>query len=975
MEGRTGNYVAKVYKNFGGGKPMNEKQSGFGKVLCFFLCFFAFFTLLTAQAAGDSRLIRVGWYEDSYHLTGTNGERSGYGYEFEQAVSSYTGWNYSYVKAGWDDLLHMVAKGDIDLMGAVSYTPERAQQMLFSDLPMGTEKYLLYANVEGSNISSENLESLNGKRICLLRGSVQATQFIEWEEKHQIHTEHVYVDSFPEGKQLAEAHQIDGVISTETPLWTTYGMHAVATTGGGGIYFAINPHRPELKAELDKAMRQMEQDKPFYTDELYQRFLSAVSSTVMNREEKAWLSSHGAIRIGWLKQDVGVSLVNPATGKPVGILNDYVKFASDTLGPGALSFELVGFDTIEEEMMALKQGDIDVIFHFTQNPYVAEQNRFILSNTAWSTNLCAITTNGDFSENTIHKVAVQKGDLLLQWYLAYNYPRWDIVLYDSLEDMEKAIKTGEVDCFFRDSGQMNKYIKDTSMNTIFLSKPGNISFATDRENTMLMSILNKTMRNMPYSLLTGALSMYENAAEKVTVEDFIKDNLLSVATISFAVFAVIVFLILRLLRKSQKAEAKAKLAACNAKQSAVKVQKLNDQLQKSQKDLEAALQQAEQANKAKSYFLFNMSHDIRTPMNAILGYTKLMKQELTSPKLLDYQEKMEQAGNLLLSIINNVLDMARIESGKMELDENYAEANDVLEEVYDVFHVEAEKRGVAFTKEVHISHPHVLCDRTKVQEVLTNLISNAIKYTHKGGRIHLSLRELPPEKEGTVRIETCIKDTGIGMSKEYLPHLFDAFTRERNTTKAKVGGTGLGMAIVKKLVDLMGGTITVESELGKGSTFTVVLTHSIADEAYYKKAAEIADTEESSVKIQGKHILLAEDNDLNAEIAVALLEMMDLTVYRVSDGIQCVKRMEEMPAGTYDMILMDIQMPYMDGYQATETIRHFTDPKKANIPIIAMTANAFEEDRKRALAKGMNGHIAKPIDVKQMESVMSEVLK
>lgn len=954
---------------------MKNKQSGLGKVLCFFLCFFAFFTLLTAEAAGDHRLIRVGWYEDSYHITGSNGERSGYGYEFEQAVSAYTGWNYSYVKAEWDDLLQMVANGDIDLMGTVSYTEERAQHMLFTDLPMGEEKYLLYADVERSHISSENLESLNGKRICLLRGSVQATQFAEWETKNHLHTVHVYVDSFPEGKRLAENHEIDGVISTETPLWTTYGFHAVATTGGSGIYFAINPHRPELKAELDKAMRQMEQDKPFYEDELYQRFLSTVSTTVMTREEKAWLASHGTIRMGWLKSDVGVSLADPATGKPMGIINDYVKFATDALGDDVLSFELVGFDSIEEEMMALKTGDIDVIFHFTQNPYIAEQNQFILSNTAWSTNLCAITAKKDFSENTPHKVAVQRGDLLVQWYLTYNYPSWTLVTYDSLDEMEKAIKTGEADCFIRDVGQMNKYIKDTSLYTVFLSKPGTISMAVDREHAKLMAILNKTLRNMPVSLLTGGLSMYENAAEKVTAMDFIKDNLLPVAVGSFAGFALIIYLILRLLMKSRKAEAKARQSEEKAKQATVKVQKLNSQLQKNQKDLEVALQQAEQANHAKSSFLFNMSHDIRTPMNAILGYTKLMKQELTNPKLLDYQEKMEQAGNLLLSIINNVLDMARIESGKMELDENYAEAHDVLEEVYGVFKVEAEKRGIQFTKETQLSHPHVMCDRTKVQEVLTNLISNAIKYTHKGGTIHLSLRELPCDREGYARYETKVQDTGIGMSKDYLPQLFDAFTRERNTTKAKVGGTGLGMAIVKKLVDLMGGTITVDSELGKGSTFTVVLDHPVADEAYYKKEDESTDTTETPVEIQGKHILLAEDNDLNAEIATAMLEMMDLEVYRVSDGIQCVKRMEEMPAGTYDMILMDIQMPYMDGYQATETIRRFSDPAKANIPIVAMTANAFEEDRKMALAKGMNGHIAKPIDMKQMETVMAEVLK
>ena len=395
--------------------------------------------------------------------------------------------------------------------------------------------------------------------------------------------------------------------------------------------------------------------------------------------------------------------------------------------------------------------------------------------------------------------------------------------------------------------------------------------------------------------------------------------------------------------------------------------------QMEQERLQEAYEIAETANKAKTTFLLNMSHDIRTPMNAIIGYTKLMRQKITNPELLHYQEMVEQSGNLLLSIINNILDMARIESGKMELDENYDETGNIVGSVCSVFEAEAKKKNLTITHSVEVEHPHIICDRTKMQELLTNLVSNAVKYTPPGGKITIVTRELPCEREGYVCFQTVVADTGIGMSAEFLPHLFDSFSRERDTTTAKVAGSGLGMAIVKSLVELMNGTIDVESELGKGTKFTVTVFHKIADEKYYKKE----DLSESamSADFSGKHILLAEDNELNAEIATAILKDMGFAVEHVEDGILCVDKLEKEPSGTYDLILMDIQMPNMDGYKATQVIRQLPDRQKSNIPVIAMTANAFEEDRKMALSKGMNGHITKPIDAAKIKEVMVSILK
>ena len=532
-------------------------------------------------------------------------------------------------------------------------------------------------------------------------------------------------------------------------------------------------------------------------------------------------------------------------------------------------------------------------------------------------------------------MAVSRNNLLGKWYISFNYPSWKIKEYDSSAEVEKAVHSGEADCFVVKAGQSLKTLANSKMQNVFLTKSGDSCFAVTRENTTLMNILNKTIQTLPDSRLSSLFCVYENTPGKVTLAEYIKDNL-RVVSIGFVSVALIIILIIGyLMIKARKAQI-----------------------------------QAEKANAAKSDFLFNMSHDIRTPMNALLGYSELMKRELTDPKLLDYQEKMEQSGNLLLSIINNVLDMARIESGKVELDEDYVQIRDIYHGVYKIFQAEAEKKGIRLEMKYEVQHEHIICDETKNREIFLNLISNAVKYTASGGTVTIRITEIDCDREDCVRIQTQVIDTGIGMSEEFLPSLFEAFSRERNTTSGKVAGTGLGMPIIKKYVDMMGGSIEAESKLGEGSKFTVIMEYRIADKGYYEQITDQSPDTEETDWISGKHVLLAEDNELNAEIAEFILEDMGVIVDRVEDGIQCVARMEQKPAGTYDLILMDIQMPNMDGYKATQTIRRLADEKKACISIIAMTANAFEEDRKKALAKGMNGHIAKPVDAEKLKKTI-----
>lgn len=939
---------------------------------CILVLLLLFFWLISmsamAEDKSEQKTVRVGWYEDSYHITGKNGERSGYGYEYEQAVAAYTGWKYEYVKGDWTELLEMLQNGEIDLMSAVSYTDERAENMLFSKLEMGKEKYYLYADMLRTDISPSDFSTLNGKKIALLKDSVQAAQFSEWEAGKNIKTEHVFINNFEECKEKAINHEIDGVISNETPDWEELGMSAIAMPGGASIYYAINKNRSDIKDDLDCAMGKMECDKPFYADELYKRYLSVASTPILSSEERQWLEQHGQIRIGWVNGDAGVSEFDTESGRLTGVITDYIRFAADCLENQTLEFDLVGFESQEEQMEALKDGKIDMIFHISQNPYIAEQNGFLLSNTVLSVSESAIIRQNHFNENKEHTVAVENGDFLSKWYLSYSYPDWDIREYGSKDEIIRAVRRGDADCFIAEPGELTRFIKDKELYDVFLTQPANTAFAVRRENTVLLSILNKTLKTIPSSMLTGSYSMYNTTRRKVTVVDFIQDNLVAVTSGVLVTFLTILCIILSFLRK-------AKMAEGIAKQAANRSQKLNEKLQESQKELQIALQEAKNANAAKSNFLFNMSHDIRTPMNALLGYNQLMQKELTDSRLLSYQEKIEQSGKLLLTIINNVLDMARIESGKVEIDEDYIEIGDILKPICEVFEMEAKKKELSLRYEVQVEHNQVLGDGTKIREIFLNLISNAVKYTPPGGSVTVRTTELPGDRDGWAKIKTEVIDTGIGMSKEYIPTLFDSFSRERNTTMGKVAGTGLGMSIVKKLIDMQDGSIEVESELGKGTKFTVILQHKIIDATCYNKKDEGADCPLQKELLKGKHILMAEDNELNAEIAKTLLEEMGTIVEHVWDGIQCVHKMEQMPAGSYDLILMDIQMPNMDGYQATQLIRHLADKEKAGIPIVAMTANAFEEDRRIAISQGMNAHIAKPIDVSVVEKTLLSIVK
>ena len=741
--------------------------------------------------------------------------------------------------------------------------------------------------------------------------------------------------------------EIDCFVSLEEAFWAELGISTMTRVGESSIYYAINKNRPGIKEELDYAMSVLDEADPFYTADLYKRYFSLDYTPILTSEEKAWLKEHGAIRMGFLTSDGGVSTYDPATGELTGAITDYIQFAADCLGNQELEFQIVGYDSIEAELDALKSGEIDMIFHFNQNPNLAEEYRVACTSTTWITNLMAVTNKQHFNESKANRIAVPKNKLSLKKYLAFYYPQWEIVDCDTQEDAAKLIETGQADCFITGVSSEAKYSKNHGFYSVLLPNPAKSCFAVNSGNRSLLSILNKTIKAKPINLLTSSLAMYKSSARKVTLSEFIKDNFFMVLLVSSIAVAAVLLTILKLLQKARKAEAAAKKAANDT-------QELNAKLQ-------IAVENAESANRAKSTFLFNMSHDIRTPMNAIIGYADLASRHLDDPaKLENYMENIQVCGQNLLMLLNNVLDLARIENDKTEIEYSVSDVEKDFRNCIAMFQNQADSKGQTLTVTAQLQHPYVYADIPHLTEVCTNLVSNAVKYTGACGTIHCDITQKPGKKEGWCDTVITVADNGIGMSQEFQKHIFEPFERERTSTVSKVEGSGIGMGIVKKLVGLMGGTVEVESKIGVGSTFAVTIPCRIASQE--ERQAKRDTTSSDKKSLSGTKILLAEDNDLNAEIAVELLQEEGCTVDRAKDGVECVDMLEKAVNGTYQLILMDIQMPVMNGYDAAKKIRRMDDLPKAEIPIIAMTANAFSEDKQAALDAGMNDHVSKPIN-------------
>lgn len=793
--------------------------------------------VLPVKAAAETapvKVVRVGSFEDTFNYCNEKGARKGYGYELLQTLSGYTGWQFEYVTCDWADCFEKLENGEIDIMGGISYTEDRAEEMLFSDEPMGEEKYYLYADLSRADISASNLKTLDGKKIGVVMGTEPEVMLTEWEEKHGIKTQHVNISNNEDVKQKLANHEIDCFVSLEESLWAELGISTITRVGKSSIYYALNKDRSDLKEELDNAMSTLDEEAPFYTADLCKRYFSLDYKPILTGEEKAWLRKHGAIRMGFLTSDSGVSTYDPATGEITGTIIDYIQFAADCLGNQELEFQLVGYDDKEAELNALKSGEIDMIFHFDQSPDLAEEYRVARTNTTWTANMMVVTNQQLFTENKVNRVAVPQNKISITRYIAFYYPQWEIVDCDTQEDAIKLVKDGQADCFITGVSSEAKYSKIYGFYSVPLPNPARSCFAVNSGNRSLLSILNKTLKAMPTNMLTSSLAMHKSSLRKVTLSEFIKDNFVMVLLVGSIAVAVILLTILKLLRKARKAEAAARKAADDT-------QELNAKLQ-------IAVENAESANHAKSTFLFNMSHDIRTPMNAIIGYADLASRHSDDPaKLKKYMENIQVCGQNLLMLLNNVLDLARIENDKTEIEYSVSDIDKDFRNCIAMFRNLADSKGQTLMVTTQLLHPYIYADIPHLTEVCTNLVSNAVKYTGAGGTIRCDVTQKPGEKESWCNMVITVADNGIGMSQEFQKHIFEPFERERTSTISKVEGSGIGMGIVKKLVGLMGGTVEVESRIGVGSTFTVTIPCRIASEDEIQAKRETGPSDQKSL--------------------------------------------------------------------------------------------------------------------------------
>ncbi|SCI44924.1 Virulence sensor protein BvgS precursor [uncultured Eubacterium sp.] len=571
--------------------------------------------------------IRVGLFEDTFNYVEKNGVRRGYGYELMQALSGYTGWKFEYVKCDWSNCFDKLENGEIDIMGDIAYTDERAQKMLFSDEPMGEEKYILYADLSHTDIGTSDFKAMNGKRVGVLMGTEPEIMLREWENKNGIHTKHVNVNNDDDVEKKLANHEIDCFVSLEESIWSEQGISSVTTIGKSDIYFAINKERSDIKTKMDYAMRQMEQDSPFFKADLYKKYFTLDYKQSLTGKEKSWVEEHGGIKIGFLNNDQAIFSMDEETGKLTGMLAEYISYAKDCLGNQTLEFNIQEYDDYNEMLQALQDHEIDMIFYAGRNPDLAEKKGYTLTNTAWTYSLMAVTDEKYFNEDKSYTVAVPKEQEALKQHIAFSYPQWKLVDYDSFADAADMVMNEKADCFLMGTSQALKYDNERDFKSVPLTKTMEACFAVREGEGILLSILNKTLKDMPSDMLTSALAIYDSTADKVTFYDFVKDNMLAFFATAGVFVITIIGIILVLLRKARKAEAVAKLAANDT-------QKLNDKL-------EIALKKAEDASLAKTRFLNNMSHDIRTPMNAILGYAQLMEDNLKGKNLPETTEYLK----------------------------------------------------------------------------------------------------------------------------------------------------------------------------------------------------------------------------------------------------------------------------------------------------------------------------------------------
>ena len=886
----------------------------------------------------ENKTVRVGYFPYANFQEGGYGEhKQGAGYEYLQKISYITGWKYEYVYGSFKECLDMLADGEIDILGSVSYTPERTESIDYSTYAAGTERYWIYTREDHIDLTDGDPKQMNGCRIGVADGSYQKELLEKWLDSNQIQAEVVVCKGYDEMIEKLDADELDALVIPVLSVNSDF--IAIANIGASDCYFGVSKSRPDLLKELNSAMEEINNTETDYSSKLYARYEGkAVINYALSKEEKQWLDAHeNTIRVGYLKDNL--PFCGEENGKLTGILGTVLDTVQEKY---KITIKAVPCSTGVEMNETLQSGKIDIAGPIIQDFYTQEQFQVVLTDEIFDITPVVIYKGNEYS-SSLTTIAATETSLYSELMVSLLFPDAEIKLYDTQEECLEAVANGKVGATVIPSSKINLLNESSltrSLSFAEMAKRQELAMFTTRENRRAAAIINKAIEQSS-NILNGVVLAQNSVSEKkMTLQDVLAEY----AGVGIVVSLVIIFVLLLL------------------------VYSLSVSRKKQMEALKEA-QNANAANIAKTTFLNHMSHDIRTPMNAIIGFTDIAMKRKPDKEVENCLKKIRQSSEYLMTLINDVLDISRIESGKLEYKPVRVDLRDMINTVLSIARGYTESRDLNFyVSREELKTPYVMADELRIREVLLNIISNAVKFTKDGGTISFVAENCPGKDEHHLIVRYHISDTGIGMSEEFQTRIFDEFSQENDGARTSYKGTGLGMAIAKKYVDLMGGKIEVSSRQEVGSTFTVEIPLLIAEQVQAEEKEKLR----KDIDLHGLHVLLAEDNDLNAEIAVSLLEEQGMIITRAADGKSALAQFCNTAPGTFDLILMDIMMPEMNGYETTKAIRNLPDrPDGKEIPIIAMTANAFAEDVQAALNAGMDDHVAKPVDMSILISAIS----
>ena len=1073
-------------------------------VVCMFMLFLFMFPSV-AYADDTPETVRVGYYENEVFQEGAKdgAVKTGYAYEYYRKLSEYTGWKYEYVYGGFGDLYNKLLNGEIDLLAGLAWKEERAGLIGFPDKVMGSESYYLIKHDMDTHFTADP-DSLNGCKIGVL-DSAMVDVLKKYLKSHSVKAE---VITYPDYVQLFRAfddHTVDILAAESDGAYGREHSEVLTVFGTSDYYLCVNINRHDLLTKLNEAQTLLAAEEPNYLNNLSAKYYSSsVMARAFSQAEREWISTHNALHVGYLENYLPYSDTDKQ-GKVTGIVKDIIPTILDTLGLQGITVTYSGYKSYDDMIDAISKGEIDVAFPVGGGLYYSEENNIYLSNPV-SSSPAELVYKGSFTEETTSHFAVNENNRMQYYSVLTKYPDAEITFYPSVEECLDAVLADKAGCVTLNGLRANDILRNRRFEGLSLrqtSYDDERCFGIEIGNEGLLKLLNRGINVLGSDYAQNISYRYTGGLYSYTFIDMLSDHMAFVGSLLLALAAIVVVFLIRDTQRTKK-EVKEKESA------RLELEAKNNELAESQEALSNALIAAEHANRAKTAFLNNMSHDIRTPMNAIVGFTALAASHVDNKEQVqDYLSKISVSSQHLLSLINDVLDMSRIESGKVTIEESDVHLPDIIHDLRTIIQPNiSSKQLELFIDTLDVRHEDIITDKLRLNQVLLNILSNAIKFTPAGGMISFRVIEKPSPSANLANFEFRIMDNGIGMSEEFQKTLFEAFTREKTSTVSGIHGTGLGMAITKNIVDMMGGSITVQSAVDKGSEFIVELPCKISSDSTkleplhelhglralvadddtntclsvcsmlreigmrpdwtnYGKEAVIrakealdqadefrvyiidwlmpdlngietvrrirkvigdsvpiiiltaydwADIEEEArdagvtafcskplfmselrsvlakpfmspsetqteenesqavPDFSGKRVLLAEDNEMNQMIAEAILTGAGLVIDIACDGQEAIDKMKAAPAGYYDIILMDVQMPVVDGYEATRQIRAIDDKEKANIPIIAVTANAFEEDRKIAMEAGMNGHLAKPYDIPAIMETLKRLL-